>query len=88
MIVCNNWRERWHCGPLKTCGYYAGGGAVKGMKVIPCFTGRDLTECPEYNNTLEIRKLLRDFKNGTVTWWCRASGIDIDTRRLLRMMQE
>ena len=88
MIVCNNWRERWHCAPLRTCGYCAGGGAVKGMKVIHCFTGRDLTECPEYNNTLEIRKLLRDFKNGTVTWWCRASGIDIDTRRLLRMMQE
>ena len=62
-------------------------GAVKGMKVIPCYTGRALNECPEYNNTIEIRKLLRDFKNGTVTWWCRAGGINIDTPRLLRMME-
>ena len=62
-------------------------GAVKGMKVIPCYTGRDLNECAEYNNTIEIRKLLRDFKNGTVTWWCRAGGINIDTPRLLRMME-
>jgi len=62
-------------------------GAVKGMKVIPCYTGRDLNECPEYNNTIEIRKLLRDFKNGTITWWCRAGGINIDTPRLLRMME-
>ncbi len=62
-------------------------GEVKGMKVIPCYTGRDLNECPEYNNTIEIRKLLRDFKNGTVTWWCRAGGINIDTPRLLRMME-
>jgi len=62
-------------------------GAVTGMKVRPCYTGRDLNECPEYNNTIEIRKLLRDFKNGTVTWWCRAGGINIDTPRLLRMME-
>lgn len=63
-------------------------GMVKGMKIIKGHQGVPLNDALEYKNSHEVQKLLRDFKNGTVAWWCRASGISIDNRTLLRKLED
>jgi hypothetical protein len=47
-----------------------------------------LNDALEYKNMHEVQNLLKDFKNGTVAWWCRASGIRIDNRTLLRKLED
>ena len=63
-------------------------GMVKGLKIVKDHTDVPLNDALEYKNSHEVQKLLRDFKNGTVAWWCRASGVRIDNRTLLRRMQD
>ena len=63
-------------------------GMVKGMKIIKDHQGVPLNDALEYKNSHEVQKLLRDFKNGTVSWWCRASVVKIDNRTLLRKLKE
>ena len=63
-------------------------GMVKGLKIIKDHQGVPLNDALEYKNSHEVQKLLRDFKNGTVSWWCRASGVKIDNRTLLRKLKE
>jgi hypothetical protein len=63
-------------------------GIISGMKVIPGSEHKMINDAWEYKNTLEVKRLLRDFKNGTVGWWCRAAGINIDNKTLLRRMME
>jgi hypothetical protein len=63
-------------------------GMVKGMKIIKDHQGVPLNDALEYKNSHEVQKLLRDFKTGVVSWWCRASGVQIDNRTLLRKLKE
>lgn len=63
-------------------------GMVKGMKIVKDHIGVPLNDAQEYVNIHAVRQLLRDFKNGTVCWWCRASGIAIDNPTLLRKLKE
>jgi len=63
-------------------------GIVMGMKLAPEAKHKTINDAWEYRNTSEIKRLLRDFKNGTVGWWCRAAGIRIDNKTLLRRMNE
>ena len=63
-------------------------GMVRGMKIIKDHQGVPLNDALEYKNSHEVQKLLRDFKTGVVSWWCRASGVAIDNRTLLRKLKE
>ena len=63
-------------------------GMVKGMNIVKGHQGVPLNDALEYKNSHEVQKLLRDFKIGVVSWWCRASGVQIDNRTLLRKLKE
>ncbi len=63
-------------------------GMVKGMRIVKDHNCTPLNDAQEYVNIHAVRQLLRDFKNGTVCWWCRASGVQIDNRTLLRKLAE
>lgn len=63
-------------------------GMVVGMKIVRDHENIHLNDCDDYKSIGAVKLLLRDFKNGTVAWWCRASGICIDNATLLRKMQE
>jgi hypothetical protein len=63
-------------------------GMVRGMKIVKDHRGVPLNDALEYKNSHEVQKLLRDFKAGVVSWWCRASGVQIDNRTLLRKIKE
>ena len=63
-------------------------GMVSGMKIIKDHQGVPLNDALEYKNSHEVQKLLRDFKTGVIAWWCRASGVAIDNRTLLRKIRE
>ena len=63
-------------------------GVVKCMKIVASPELINLRDMAEYKNVHQVQKLLGDFKNGTVGWWCRAAGVRICNRTLLRRMQE
>ena len=63
-------------------------GMVKGMKIIKDHQGVPLNDALEYKNSHEVQKLLRDFKTGVIAWWCRACGVAIDNRTLMRKIRE
>lgn len=63
-------------------------GMVVGMKIVRGHEGVRLNDCGEYKSVHAIQTLLRDFKNGTVGWWCRASGVMVDNKTLLRKIKD
>ena len=63
-------------------------GMVEGMKIVRDHHGVPLNDALEYKSMHEVQNLIRDFKDGTVAWWCRASGIRIDNRTLLRKLED
>ena len=63
-------------------------GVIKCMKIISRPELANLRDMPEYKNSHNVQKLLEDFRNDTVGWWCRAAGIRICNRTLLRRMRE
>lgn len=46
-----------------------------------------VTGCNTYGDVKEIRKLVRDFKDGTVLFWCKVAGARIDQSTLNRVMK-
>ena len=46
-----------------------------------------LTDCCCYKDDENIHNLLDDFKNGTVLFWCRMGGANIDQTDLNRMLK-
>jgi hypothetical protein len=63
-------------------------GIVCGMKLAPDWRDKMINDAWEYRNTAEVKRLLKDFRNGTIGWWCRAAGIRIGNKTLLRRMME
>jgi len=65
-------------------------GVLDGLTIKEDFYKDDisLNDCQEYRNIQQVRKLVKDFKNGVVWFWCRAAGVHIDNRSLLRRMRE
>ena len=61
-------------------------GVIDGMKILRRNFGKRffLGDCEEYKNVHQIQKLIRDFKIGAVGFWCRASGVSIDNKTLIR----
>jgi hypothetical protein len=61
-------------------------GILDGMRVIRKNMGSDLNlgDCDEYKKIHQIYKLINDFKTGIVGFWCRAAGIPIDNKTLIR----
>jgi len=46
-----------------------------------------LTDCCCYREEDNIKNLLDDFKNGTVLFWCRMGGANIDQSTLNKMLK-
>jgi len=46
-----------------------------------------LTDCCCYREEDNIRNLIDDFKNGSVLFWCRMGGANIDQATLNRMLK-
>ena len=53
------------------------------------FTGETsgLRDCSEYTEPEEVEKLVNDFQDGTVLFWCRVAGVEIDQRTLNRVIE-
>ena len=60
-------------------------GVLDGVK----FTGETsgLRGCSEYTEPQEVEKLVNDFQDGTVLFWCRVAGVEIDQRTLNRVIE-
>ena len=46
-----------------------------------------LKDCYEYSEPGSIEELVSDFKDGTILFWCRVAGVDIDQRTLNRVIE-
>ena len=60
-------------------------GVLEGVKI----TGETprLKDCCEYKEPEEVEKLVSDFQDGTVLFWCRVAGVEIDQRTLNRVIE-
>lgn len=60
-------------------------GVLDGVKI----TGETsrLKDCCEYKEPEEVKKLVSDFQDGTVLFWCRVAGVEIDQRALSRVIE-
>ena len=60
-------------------------GVLEGVKI----TGETsrLKDCCEYKEPEEVEKLVNDFQDGTVLFWCRVAGVEIDQRTLHRVVE-
>jgi len=56
---------------------------LRGLKVIGAPKHR-LSDCLCYRKVPAIKQLVRDFKNGTVLFWCRVAGLQVDQATLNR----
>lgn len=57
------------------------GTRITGRKVI------ELKDCDEYFESEAVEKLVSDFQDGTVLFWCRVAGVNIDQRTLNRVIE-
>ena len=62
-------------------------GVLDGMRITKNRIGK-LSDCNCYRHIKEVRSLVRDFKNGTVLFWCRVAGIRIGQNTLNRLIAE
>ena len=58
-----------------------------GDELTPAEQRPRLTDCCCYREEDNIHNLLDDFKNGTVLFWCRMGGANIDQATLNRMLK-
>jgi hypothetical protein len=58
-----------------------------GEEIVPPEQRPRLTDCCCYREDENIKNLLDDFKNGSVLFWCRAGGANIDQTTLNRMLK-
>lgn len=56
---------------------------LKGLKIIGQPRHR-LSDCLCYRKIPAIKRLVRDFKDGTVLFWCRLAGAKVDQATLNR----
>ena len=62
-------------------------GVLDGMRVTKNRIGK-LSDCNCYRDIKEVRSLVRDFKNGTVLFWCRLAGVKIGQDTLNRLISQ
>ena len=60
-------------------------GVLDGIKMPGETSG--LRDCSEYTEPEEVEKLVNDFQDGTVLFWCRVAGVEIDQRTLNRVIE-
>ena len=60
-------------------------GVLDGIKITGETSG--LRDCSEYTEPEEVEKLVNDFQDGTVLFWCRVAGVEIDQRTLNRVIE-
>ena len=60
-------------------------GVLDGMRLTKNRIGK-LSDCNCYRDVKEVRSLVRDFKNGTVLFWCRMAGVKIGQDTLNRLI--
>ena len=58
-----------------------------GDELTPAEKRPRLTDCCCYREEENIHNLLDDFRNGTVLFWCRMGGANIDQTDLNRMLK-
>jgi hypothetical protein len=58
-----------------------------GDKLTPANKRPGLKDCCCYREEDNIKNLLDDFKNGTVLFWCRMGGANIDQSTLNKMLK-
>jgi len=46
-----------------------------------------LKDCYEYSEPGSVEELVSDFRDGTVLFWCKVAGVDIDQRTLNRVIE-
>ena len=56
---------------------------LKGLKIVGAPRHR-LSDCLCYRKIPAIKRLVKDFKDGTVLFWCRAAGATVDQATLNR----
>jgi hypothetical protein len=61
-------------------------GVLDGMRVTKKKADK-VSGCNTYRDIKEVRKLVRDFKNGTVLFWCKIAGAKIDQSTLNRVIK-
>ena len=62
-------------------------GVLDGMRITKNRIGK-LSDCNCYRHIKEVRSLVRDFKNGTVLFWCKIAGVRIDQATLNRVIKK
>ena len=60
-------------------------GVLDGIKITGETSG--LRDCSESTEPEEVEKLVNDFQDGTVLFWCRVAGVEIDQRTLNRVVE-
>lgn len=60
-------------------------GVLDGVRMTGETSG--LRDCSEYTEPEEVEKLVNDFQDGTVLFWCRVAGVEIDQRTLNRVVE-
>ena len=61
-------------------------GVLDGTRITGYQDGK-LKDCYEYSEPGSVEELVSDFKDGTVLFWCRVAGVDIDQRTLNRVIE-
>ena len=61
-------------------------GMLDGTRITGYQEGK-LKDCYEYSEPGSIEGLVSDFTDGTVLFWCRVAGVDIDQRTLNRVIE-
>ena len=59
-----------------------------GDKIAPIEQRPKLTDCQCYREDENIKNLVDDFRNGSVLFWCRMAGANIDQSTLNKMLEK
>lgn len=49
---------------------------------------RNIRDCNCYRRAESVKKLVDDFSNGVILFWCRVAGIEIDQATLNRVIKK
>ncbi len=61
---------------------------LNGDQLAPRETRPSLRDCCCYREEENIKNLVDDFKDGTVLFWCRMAGAEIEQSTLNRMLRK